>query len=152
MHLQNESGPRMFHPKPVSKPILSKVIRAIRLLTSILWAWVLGHKISKRVRPKKFHPKPVSKPTPSKAIKAIRLLTSILWAWVLGQFFSKRVRPKNGSPQTCQRTNPIQNCKGHKAPIPYLMGVGAGPQIFKTTQAQTCFTPNLSANQPYQKQ
>ena len=42
----------MFQPKPVRKLILSKAIKAIRLLTSILKVWVLDHEFSKRLKPK----------------------------------------------------------------------------------------------------
>jgi hypothetical protein len=36
------------------------------------------------------------------------------------------------------------------APDIYLIGVGAGPEKFKTNQAQKCFTQDLSGNRSYQ--
>jgi hypothetical protein len=42
----------MFHSRPVREPTLSKLIRDIRLLTSILMGWVLGQIFSEQVRPK----------------------------------------------------------------------------------------------------
>jgi hypothetical protein len=31
----------------------------------------------------------------------------------------------------------------------YLIGLGVGPDFFRTGQAQKCFTPDLSGSQPY---
>ena len=82
----------------------------------------------------------------SKPIRAIERLTSILLGWVLGQVFSKQVRPKNVSPKTCQATDATKTSESHKAPNIYLTGLGAGPDFFKTGQAQKCFTQDLSGN------
>ena len=97
-----------------------------------------------------FHPRHLRNPTVSKLIRAIWLLTSILLGWVLGLVFLKPVKPKNVSPQTCQEPNPIKVDKGHMATDIYLIGLGAGPGFSETSQAQKCFTQDMSGTQPYQ--
>ena len=82
----------------------------------------------------------------SKPIRAIKRLTSILLGWVLGQVISEQVRPKNVSPKTCQEINLMKTYKGHKSFDIYLIGLGAGPDFFKTGQGQKCFTQDLSGN------
>ena len=49
-------------------------------------------------------------------------------------------------PKTCQEVNAIKTYKGHKGLDIYLIGVGAGSDFFKTSQAQKCFTQDLSGN------
>ena len=67
--------------------------------------------------------------------------------WVLGQKFSKLVGPKKVSATTLHEIIPIKTYKGQMAPDIGLIGVGAGPEFFKTVQAQKCFTPTWPGNQ-----
>ena len=69
---------------------------------------------------------------------------------MLDQYFSKLARLKNVSPKTCHETNLMKTYEGHKAPNIYLLGLGAGPDFFKTSQAQKWFTQDLSGNQLYE--
>ena len=107
--------------------MLSKPIRAIRLLTSIVWAWVMDHACSKRIRPKNVSPKTCQQTNPIKTYKGHKAPDIYLIGVGLASFFSEQVRPKNVSPQSCQPTNLIKSYKGHKAPNMYLKGVDVGP-------------------------
>ena len=104
---QNRSGPKMFHPRLVRKPALSKLVKDIRLLTSILMGWVLGKLFfQNRSGPKMFRPRPVRKPTLSKFTGDISLLTSILMGECLPDFLQIRSGPKMFHPRPVRKPTP----------------------------------------------
>ena len=59
----------MFRPRHVRKPTLSKLIKNIRLLTSILMGWVLGQIFSEQVRLKNASPQTCQEANPIEIYK-----------------------------------------------------------------------------------
>ena len=141
----------MFRPSLVRKPALSKLIRDIGLLTSILMGWVLGQFLPEQVRPKNVSPQTCQEANPIKIYKRHKPPDIYLNGVGVGPvFFQIRSGSKMLRPRPVRKPTLSKLIRDVRLLTSILMGWVLGQFFFRTGQAQKCFTPDLSGSQPYQ--